>query len=60
MRYTEIEGAFHAIAEDEHTECGLVIPFLNTWTEEPDGDVHCGPDAKPEKAEKPKRERKKK
>lgn len=44
-RYTEIDGKWHVIALDEHTECDLPIPHANGWTEEPPekAKVHCGP-----------------
>lgn len=33
-KYTEIDGKYHLIAEDETTDCGLVIPHGNGWVYE--------------------------
>ena len=49
QQYTELDGAWHAIAEDEHTYSGLPIPHGNGYSLLPDKvKAHCGPDTKVE------------
>jgi len=45
--YVYLDSAWHPIGDDEHTECGIVIPPLETWVSEvAEGEtIHCGPDA---------------
>lgn len=49
-KYTELDGKWHAIAEGEHTECGLVIPHGNGWQRDAPKKAHCGPTAEEEAA----------
>lgn len=49
--YVELDGAWHLIGDDEHTECGIVIPQATLWTRELPERIHCGPDATKPKAE---------
>jgi hypothetical protein len=48
--YVYLEGAWHPIADDEHTPCGLVVPHGTEWATETPEVIHCGPNAtkKPE------------
>lgn len=50
MIYVNLEGAWHPIADDEHTPCGLVVPPLTPWGDPGDEPIHCGPDATEPKA----------
>lgn len=52
QQYTFLDDAWHPIALEEHTECGLPIPHGNGWVRDvPDGDtIHCGENATKPKA----------
>lgn len=54
-KYTFLDGAWHLIAEDETTDCGLVIPQGNGWVKEDavDGKVHEPKAKKAEPVETP-------
>jgi hypothetical protein len=60
--FVYLEDAWHPIGDDEHTECGLVVPPLETWVREvPEGEtIHCGPlasvDEKPKAKPKAKKQ----
>ena len=53
-KYTELDGKYHLIALDEHTECGLPIPHANGWVYDlPEkAKAHCGPLAEQDKKKK--------
>ncbi len=47
-KYVKLAAAWHPIAENEQTECGIAIPYPGTpWASTvPEGEsIHCGPDA---------------
>lgn len=52
--YVELDDAWHPIADNETTPCGLVVPHGTPWVTEKPAEIHCGPDAteKPAKAKK--------
>lgn len=51
QQYTELDGAWHAIGEDETTYCGLVIPHGNGYRPLEEGEKpHCGPGVEEPKA----------
>lgn len=45
--FVYLEDAWHPIADDERTACGIVIPPLQSWVRDvPEGEpIHCGPTA---------------
>lgn len=53
--YVELDGAWHPIADNEHTPCGLVVPHGTEWTSAVPDEIHCGPDTtvEPEIVEAP-------
>lgn len=48
IKYVELDGAWHILGDNEHTDCGLLVPPLAEWTRETPAKLHDpADDAKP-------------